>query len=180
MSVQDLRASIERAERVFAAKPEAAVKQNPYATARIVDGVRCEINGPDGECVASDMPQAMGGAGNAPVPGWYLRAAMAACNATAIKMRAARMGIELQRLEVSVHSRSDTRGLLGMDDISAALSDLRMTVTIASREASPEQLRELARWGDDHSPVGSTLRAGPDYEVVVEIDASSEQPNRLA
>lgn len=180
MTIRDLKASIERAERVFAAKPEAAVKQNPYATARIVDGVRCDVTGPEGERVASDMPEALGGAGSAPVPGWYLRVAMAACNATAFKMRAARMGIELERLEVSVHSRSDARGLLGMDDVSAALSDLRMTVTIAAREASPEQLRELARWGDDHSPVGSTLRAGPAYEVVVEIAPPSGQPNRLA
>jgi len=179
MSIQDLKASIGRAEHVFSARPEAATKQNPFATARIVDGVRCEITGPEGERVASDMPEALGGAGSAPVPGWYLRVAMAACNATAIKMRAARMGIELERIEVSVHSHSDARGLLGMDDISAALSDLRMTVTIAAREASPEQLRELARWGDDHSPVGSTLRAGPAYEVVVEIAPPSQQPSRL-
>ena len=169
MSIQDLKATIERAARIFAAKPEAAVKQNPSATARIVDGLRCEITGLEGERAASDMPQAMGGAGSAPVPGWYLRAAMAACNATAIQMRAACLGIELQRLEVSVHSRSDARGLLGMDDVSAALSDLQMTVTIAARDASPEQLRELARWGDDHSPVGSTLRAGSAYEIVVEM-----------
>ncbi|MCM5571232.1 OsmC family protein [Burkholderiaceae bacterium FT117] len=177
MSIQDLKALIERAERVFVAKPEAAVKQNPHAVARIVDGVRCEITGPEGERATSDMPQALGGTGSAPVPGWYLRAAMAACNATAIQMRAARMGVALERLEVSVHSRSDARGLLGMNDVSAALSDLQMTVTMAAREASPEQLRELARWGDDHSPVGSTLRAGPAYEVVVEIAPPSGQPN---
>jgi len=169
MSIEALRTSIERAERVFVAKPEAAIKENPRATARIGNGLRCEITGPDGEQAASDMPVAMGGAASAPVPGWYLRAAMASCTATSIRMRAASLGIELRQLEVSAYSKSDARGLLGMGGISAALGDLRMTVRISAGNATPEQLRELVLWGEDHSPVGCTIRAAPACDIGVEV-----------
>lgn len=171
MSTDLLRDALDKAERVFAAKPEAAQKQNPSATARWVDGARFEITGPSGERATSDMPAALGGTDSAPVPGWYLRAAMAACSATSIRMHAARLGIALTRLEVTVHSRSDARGLLGLGGVSAGLSDLRMDVRIGAADASEAQLRELVQRGEQCSPIGCTLRESPPCELVVEIVA---------
>ena len=47
---------------------------------------------------------------------------MAACCSTVIAQRAARLGIELTRLEVTVAGDGDNRGMLGLDDsVSAAL-----------------------------------------------------------
>lgn len=165
----DMRESIDKAARVFAARPDLAIKDNPPATARLADGLRFEITGPSGERAVSDMPSAIGGADSAPVPGWYLRASLAACTATSIQMHAVRRGIALTELTVSVHSRSDARGVLGFDGISAALTDLSLKVRIAASNATDEALGELVRTGDACSPIGCTLRASAPYEVVVTI-----------
>src|SRR5438552_2823804 len=86
-------------------------------------------------------------------------ASLASCCATVIALRAARLGINLSKLEVAVESEGDTRGILGLDDrISAGMSALRTTVQIAADNAGPEQLEELVRWSDRHSPVGCTVR----------------------
>jgi hypothetical protein len=85
-------------------------------------------------------------------------------------MRAARLGVDLTTLEVTVESSSDNRGLLGLDDkISAGLSSLATRVRIGAADAAPDQLRELAQWGDHHSPVACTARIPPSYALEVEV-----------
>jgi len=83
---------------------------------------------------------------------------MAACAATAIAMRAARLGIELTSLAVSVHSESDARGLVGIDGISTAFTKMRMSIKIGADNVPEEQLRELAELSESQSPVSRTLR----------------------
>jgi uncharacterized OsmC-like protein len=107
------------------------------------------------------MPKPMGGEASSPNPGWFLRASMASCAATAIAMRAAVLGIAIDRLEVAVHSESDARGVLGMGDVSAALSNMRMDVKIGATGATAQQLEELVEWAEAHSPVSCTLRNAP-------------------
>ena len=73
-----------------------------------------------------------------PQPGWLVRAALASCTGTAIAMRAAKLGIAVEKLEVSVESESDNRGLLGLDQtISAALIGLRTIVRIRAANTTP-------------------------------------------
>src|SRR5262245_3896888 len=111
---------------------KARAKVTP-ATARLVDGLRSEVTGPRGEKIVSDMPKGMGGAGELPNPGWYMRAAMASCTTSVIAMRAAKVGIALRTLEVTVESEGDNRGILGLDEkVSAGHSELRMRVRIGS------------------------------------------------
>src|SRR5687767_7066742 len=101
----------------------------------------CEVTGPRGERVLTDMPPAMGGAASAPNPGWYLRGAMASCAATVTAMRAAKLGIPLDSLEVTVESDADHRGILGLDDrISAGQTALRTIVKIAGKADALEIL----------------------------------------
>jgi hypothetical protein len=38
-----------------------------------------------------------------------------------------------------------------------------------SGDAAPEALRDLAAWGDAHSPVGCTLRQAADCSLDVEV-----------
>jgi uncharacterized OsmC-like protein len=106
----------------------------------------------------------------APNPGWLFRAAVASCTTTAIAMRAAKQGISLTRLEITVESSSDSRGLLGLDEkVSAGLSQIVCRVRIAADGVAPERLRELAEWGDRHSPVACTTRNTPDFAIEVEV-----------
>lgn len=164
-----VREALERAKGLFVERPTAARKSNASATAVLTEGLRCDIRGPDGEHATSDMPKPMGGEGSGPNPGWYFRASIASCAATAVAMQAAAQGISLARLEVAVHSESDARGLFGMGDVSAALSNLRMEVTISAPGAPAQQLEQLIAWAEAHSPVSCTLRSNPAVALQIQV-----------
>ena len=95
--------------------PEAGSGTDTAATAVREQGLRFRVEGPKGE-VITDMSKTVGGGATAPTPGWLLRAALASCDATAVAMEAAREGVELTDLTVTVESESDFRGVLGVDD----------------------------------------------------------------
>ena len=165
-----VREAIDRVSAAISADPAKARAKNAPATARLADGLRCEITGPHNERLVTDMPPAMGGAASGPNPGWLLRGALASCTATVIAMRAAKLGIGLDSLEVTVESESDNRGMLGLDDsVSAGLGAVRMKVKIAAAEESPETLREIVAWADAHSPVACTMRRTTGCSLDIEI-----------
>jgi uncharacterized OsmC-like protein len=164
-----IKEAIEQLSAGIALEPAKARAKNAPATARLIEGLKCEVSGPRQERVFTDMPPAMGGAGSAPNPGWLLRGAIASCTATVIAMRAAKLGVALKTLEVTVETDSDLRGILGLDEkISAGQSVVRMKVRIAGN-AAPDVLRELVKWADDHSPVGCTVRNAPTYSLDIEV-----------
>jgi uncharacterized OsmC-like protein len=169
MSSSRVRESLERLHRVFLERPAAAKKSNPPATAMWQDGLRCEVTGPHGEMVVTDMPTGMGGDGIGPNPGWLLRASMASCTATAIAIRAARLGIALRSLKVAVQSESDARGLTGIDGVSTALSEMRMSIEIGADNVPGQQLRDLAEVAELQSPVNCTLRERPPLAIEISV-----------
>jgi uncharacterized OsmC-like protein len=170
MSIASINTALGSISDVIATNPDKARAKAAPATARLVDGLRCEVTGPKGETMHTDMPPAMGGNASAPNPGWFMRGAVASCTATVIAQRAARLGIALKLLEVSVESDSDHRGILGLDDrVSAGFSAMRVKVRIGADGVDPSQLRGLAEWGDAHSPVACTVRKSPVTSLDVEI-----------
>jgi uncharacterized OsmC-like protein len=169
MNAPEIRKAIDTLGAAITADPAKARSKNAPAAARLTDGLQCEVTGPHGARIVTDMPPAMGGEAAGPNPGWYMRAALAACTTTVIAMRAAKLGIKLELLELSVESESDHRGILGLDQkVSAAMNPLRTKVRIRG-DAPPEKLRELAAWGDAHSPVGCTLREASLGSLDVEV-----------
>jgi uncharacterized OsmC-like protein len=133
--------------------PEAAVATDAAATAVREEGLRFRVEGPNGD-VFSDMSKTVGGGATAPTPGWLLRAALASCDATLVAMEAARDGVELTGLTVTVDSESDFRGVLGVDD-SAHPGPLtvRVRIQLAAGNATVDQLREIVQRAESHSPV---------------------------
>jgi uncharacterized OsmC-like protein len=169
MSDQSIRTALERLSADISADPAKAKAKITPATARLTEGLKCEVTGPQGQRVQTDMPPAMGGAASAPNPGWYLRGAIASCTATVIAMRAARLGITLETLEVTVDSEADHRGILGLDEsISAGQSAVRTTVKIRGN-ADAKVLRELVAWAEAHSPVGCTVKDGPPCTLDIQV-----------
>ena len=114
MSATSIREAVEKVSHVLATQPDKARSKNQPAIASLSEGLKCHVTGPNGEEVRTDMPRGLGGEASAPNPGWLLRAALASCNATCIALRAAKLGIELSQLEVTVSSESDQRGMLGV------------------------------------------------------------------
>jgi uncharacterized OsmC-like protein len=152
------------------AHPEKARAKYAPATATLESGLKCRVTGPSGEQIETDMPPALGGAGSGPNPGWFFRASLAACCSTVIAAQAARLGISLTKLEVTVEGEGDNRGMLGLDDaISAGHSALRTSVRISAQDATSEQLKELVQWAAAHSPVGCTVRDTPSNTLSVVV-----------
>jgi uncharacterized OsmC-like protein len=150
------------------AHPEKARAKYAPATATLESGLKCRVTGPSGERIETDMPPALGGAGSGPNPGWFFRASLAACCSTVIAAQAARLGINLTKLEVTVEGEGDNRGMLGLDDaISAGHSAIRTNVRISAQDATSEQLEELVQWAAAHSPVGCTVRDAPSNTLSV-------------
>ena len=82
MSTTKIREAIAKVTQVLAEHPEKARVKNAPATALLEDGLRCRVTGPAGELIHTDMPTGMGGSASAPNPAWFMRAALASCNAT--------------------------------------------------------------------------------------------------
>ena len=170
MTTETIREAMARLSAAIASEPAKAKAKNLPATARLREGLQCELTGAYNERLLTDMPPAMGGAAAGPNPGWLLRGALASCTATVIAMRAAKEGIALQTLEVTVETDSDLRGILGMDEaVSARHAAMRMKVRIGASGVSPEALRELVEWAEAHSPVSCTVKEAPACSLAVEV-----------
>lgn len=165
-----VREAIETLSSAIAADPAKARGKNLPATARLVDGLQCELRGPYNERLVTDMPPAMGGAAAGPNPGWLLRGALASCTATVIAMRAAKLGMTLSNVEVTVETDSDLRGLLGLDEnVTAGHAAMRMKVKISAPGQPAEALRELVEWAEAHSPVSCTVKQQPNCSLDIEV-----------
>jgi uncharacterized OsmC-like protein len=123
-----------------------------FATrARLVDGLRCEID--DGAWrLAADMPAKIGGTDTAPSPGVLGRGALASCLVIGLSRWAARLGVLLDELEVEVEADLDARGELGMSqEIQPGYGEVRYTISIRS-SAPRELVDELIATAERHSP----------------------------
>lgn len=170
MSTADICESIERLSAAISADPLKARAKNVPASARLTEGLQCELTGPYGERLVTDMAPAMGGTASGPNPGWLLRGALASCTATVIAMRAAKLGVALSSLEVDVETDSDLRGILGLDEsVSSGHGPVRIRVKIGAPTASPDTLREIVEWADRHSPVTCTVRQAPECSLEIDV-----------
>ena len=168
MPVSSISAAVQRVESTFAKKPGLALQSDSPAHAVLAGGLAIEVRHPDGHVVRTDMPAALGGGGAEVAPGWLLRAGLASCTATVIAMRAERLGIQLDQLAVSAHSRSDNRGMLGLDaGVPSGPLELDLRIQVAAEGVSPETLADLVGWADEHSPVTDALRRALQVRVSV-------------
>ena len=166
--MEAIRDGVDRVVRHYEENPDAGREPDSAATAVREGLLRFRVSGPHGE-VVTDIAKSVGGGETAPTPGWTMRAALAACDASVVAIEAARAGVELSRLEVTVTGNSDIRGTLGMDEsVPAGPLDLQVRIEIASDDATEDQLREIVRLAEQRSPVGDAVaRAIPVTTQVV-------------
>jgi uncharacterized OsmC-like protein len=166
--VTDIAAAVKRASAYLTEHPTEARYRDSHARARLASGLRVEVDGPGGERLTTDMPKGIGGGASMPSPGWYFRAAAAACVASLIGIRAAMTGLDLpaDSIEVTVDSESDDRGILGLDDaIPAGAMSLLVVVAVRGGAPGRDAIEEIARWAVDHCPVTDTARRPVPVEV---------------
>lgn len=173
--METIRSAIEQASTYLAENPDAAKATDAAATAVREDGLRFRINGPWSP-LSSDMSKSVGGGASAPSPGWLLRAALAACDATLVAMEAARDGIELTDLRVSVESESDFRGVLGVDpSVQPGPRSMHVAYRLAATNATEDQLQAIVQRAESHSPVRDALVR--EVPMTTEITIASAAPS---
>ena len=174
MATQDIAAALRRAQSVLQRRPGAALHDDAAATAHWQRGTRVIATHDGGKQFLTDMPVELGGSGDEVSPGWLLRAGFASCTATCIAMAAAAEGIELLALEVQAHSRSDTRGLLGLPDaagepVYAGPRDVQLSVKISAHGVSAQRLRALAERSYLRSPMARALLDAVPVTLRIEV-----------
>ncbi len=170
MSVRHIQQSVRNVVTYLIENPDKAIDTGAPITAVMEDGLRCRATGPNGQTIVTDMPEAVGGGGSAPSPGWLWAAALATCDATRIALRAAELGVALDTLEVGVESTYDDRGLFGTDEaIQAGPLSVRTRVAIGAAGVAADELRAIVDFAVVHSPVADGCRRATATTVDVVI-----------
>jgi len=168
LTITNIKNAIIKIEKYFERKSGPA--PDICATAVIENGLQCRIQSPDGKTVYTDMPESVGGTATANSPGWLSRAAIASCDATLLAMRAARKGIELDSVKVTVDAMSDGRGMFLDEGISPGSSEVRILFNISAKDASREEIQELVDWVVTHAPVGDDISRAVDVSFELETE----------
>jgi uncharacterized OsmC-like protein len=110
----------------------------------------------------SGAHRAVGGDGDVPCSGELLLAALAACQETTLRMVAANMGIDLEKLEISVKGDWDPRGTLAMgEQFPVGITAVRVhTCVVVRGDERQERAQRLLRSAERYCVVLSTLQAG--------------------
>jgi uncharacterized OsmC-like protein len=149
---QDIAADMARARAYLHTLPALAESHDIAARATVDHDLVFRVAGPDG--LPDGLRTGIGPTSLVPSPGWFFRAALAACAAMFITMRAAEKGVAIGGLSVTVDAESDDRGALGMSaDIPAGPLEMRVTVQYSSSNRDEEYTRDVLQWGVEHCPV---------------------------
>jgi uncharacterized OsmC-like protein len=116
---------------------------------------------------------AVGGDGDVPCSGDLLLAALAACQETTVRMVADNMGIDLEKLEISVEADWDPRGTLAMGKefpigITAIRAHTRVVVSADERE---ERAKRLLQSAERYCVILQTLQAGVPVESTFTLES---------
>src|SRR5438445_12335005 len=99
MSTTEISDAMARAIAYLRDHPDEAKYTDSAATAVLEESLRVSVIGPDGANLPTDMLRSIGGRGEPPSPGRFLRAALASCLACVPGLEAARAGVSLKRVE---------------------------------------------------------------------------------
>ncbi|MGJ8531965.1 MAG: OsmC family protein [Alphaproteobacteria bacterium] len=118
---------------------------------RVESGLACTVR--EGKFTAvTDLGYGMGGAAAGPSPGFYARTAIAGCVAIGVKMAAARDGISLRIVDVTVTTDFDDLAIFGLGDSTAAPVETQILIRVdtdASRQIVSdlvERVLEMDPW----------------------------------
>ena len=156
----------------FRADPALARVQVAVSTA-LEEGMACGTTTRGHETLA-DEPRSLGGTDTAQSPVELLLTSLATCQAVTYRLWAAELGVALTRVSVDVEGDLDLRGFLGLDDVPAGYTSIRMAVRLEGPE-DPARYRDLAAAVDRHCPVTDVL-ARP---VVIERDVILGPPAEI-
>src|SRR5215831_17041502 len=108
----------------------------------------------------------VGGGGTSACSGDLLLGALAACAQITCQMVATAMGLQTERVEVTVEGDMDLSGTLGISrEVPVGFQAIRLRFDIAAPQTSPEQLRVLREKTEQYCVVFQTLVDPPKLET---------------
>lgn len=166
----ELAAAVERLEQALARRAGFGVG-TATAVTTLDDGVACStVDGP--WRIESDLSDRMGGTGTAPSPSALVRAALGSCMAMSYRLRAARHGVPVTAVRVTVETDSAVAGMLLVDSPEpAGFRAVRFHVDIDS-PAPVADVRRVLDEGDALSPVLDVVARGHAVTRTVTISPS--------
>ena len=87
----------------------------------------------------------------------FLLHALAGCVTTTTVLHATARGIEIESLSTRLVGEIDLQGLLALDDVPAGYRQIRLEMDIKALNATEEELDDLLRFAQAHSPVCDTI-----------------------
>ena len=103
--------------------------------------------------VLVDEPASLGGQDAAASPVEMVLAGLVSCQVVTYRIWAAKLGVQIDTIDVAIEADLDVRGFFGLDDeVRPGFGGVRVLVTLGGPE-SRECYAELARVVDEHCPV---------------------------
>ena len=162
--------AIRNATEYVTANPGEARYTDSAAVATLEGGLNVRVAAPDGREIETDMSKGVGGEDSAPSPGWLFRAALASCDTTLIAMRAAVLGVELTKVEVTIDGESDDHGILGIDEsVPAGPLSVRTRIKVEARDADAQSVYQLVEWAVAHCPVCDAIKRAVPMFLEIEV-----------
>jgi uncharacterized OsmC-like protein len=151
---QELRELYELKAGVLGRRPEMAGRA-AQAVVRMDDRLTCRVDDGD-RTILVDLPVEDGGNARAPHPDQLMRASLGAGLAAGYRIWAARLGVAIEAIELTVDCDDDARGPLGMEGAPVGWQRLRLEVTIASDRPEAE-VRRVVEAANRTSPMLANL-----------------------
>ena len=108
----------------------------------------------------------VGGTGEVACSGDLLLGALAACAQVTCQMVAEAMGIDAEKIEVTVEGDMDLAGTLGVSqEVPVGFETIRTTFDIVAPDASEEQLENLRNKTEQYCVVFQTLASQPELQT---------------
>jgi len=123
-----------------------------------------------GTNISIGVHPAVGGDGDAPVPGEILSAALASCLASTIRIIANRLSIELTHLQVAVSAEADVQGTLKLKHtVPVGFQKMHLSVDIETKTGTkPQMVKALLSAAEASCVVLQTLKHPP--EITTQIN----------
>jgi uncharacterized OsmC-like protein len=169
--VEKIKRALENIEGALTADPSRG-RGTGKTTTRVRFGMACEIESGPWRLVA-DLPKAVGGTGLGPTPGVLGRAALGSCLAMTYVMRAAKLGVALDELEVEVQADYDDGVLFGTSQGMPGYSEVRYVVSVKTDASEADVLRVLDD-ADVKSPYLDVFARAQPCKRIVKIERATK------
>lgn len=163
----ELTTRIRRLEDAVGTRPDFGVGVDRSVTT-LVDGMRCTTD--DGAWrIDTDLSDGLGGTASAPTPVVLVRAALGSCMAMSYRLRAARHGVAVRSIRVTVDTEAAIAGMLDLSsDEPAGFRWVHYHVEVDSPAPRADVMRILDD-GDALSPVLDILTSALEVRRTVTI-----------